>query len=552
MNYSRSLVFFFLFWLSRSTIFINNSGGYGLSLPQNCFSWAMMGMLIFSVSFSVIRKKQCLIVTPAMRWFFAGIVILALPLLYTRPEWRLNGGLYWAGAVVGLLFYLSCVQLKLSKNQIRFLVLLWLSACMVHALLILLQLTPAGGWIPWPVLSNRPYGVFQQVNLLATFLSCGMALALFLFLLPDQRQSSISRGIAVSALFIMPCVLTLIQSRIGSLSAVITAVIMLLSAGTRRRKYLAVILLVSGVLAGWWLKNHTQIGVISHLNSDNARLEMLSSTWEMLKQRPLTGWGAGGFEYAFQMFRIWQGKSTEGTGVVIHPHNEILFWGAEGGVVALSGLALIITGGGLIIRKAWRAFRREINPLPLTLCLTILPLLLHTQTEYPFGLSALHFAMCLLLLSQADRVTVSPEKTMALPSFFSVISAGTGTGIFCVMAGAFLTGIILTGAEQRGMQDIRTLSSVPEFVLMTQYERVEFDLHMHELIQFNQTRDPQLLASYRHWAENYLKKHMDKNVYHSLIMILQFQGETDAEKYYLYQAAQLFPQDDLFSPGGKL
>lgn len=549
MVFSRGLQLFFIIWLAGTLISVPNSGGYGLSLPQNCFSWAMTGILILSVSISVLRRKQCLVVTPALRWFAAGIVILALPLLYTRPEWRLNGGLYWAAAGAGLLFYLCCIQLKLSNNNLRFLVLLWLSACMAHALLILLQLTPAGGWITWPVLSNRPYGVFQQVNLLATFLSCGMALALFLFLLPEQRQSSISRWTALSALFIMPCVLALIQSRIGSLSAVITAVIMLLSAGTRRRKYLAVMLLSSGAVTGWWLKNYTQIGVVSHLGSDSARLEILSSTWEMLKQRPLTGWGAGGFEYVFQMFRIWQGKSTEGTGVVIHPHNEILFWGAEGGVVALTGLALIITGGGLIIQKAWRAFRRENNPLPLTLCLTILPLLLHTQTEYPFGLSALHFAMCLLLLSQADRVTASPEKTMALPSFFSVISAGTGTGILCVMAGAFLTGIILTGAEQREMQDIRALSSLPEFVLMTQYERVEFDRHVHKLMQFNQTGDPQLLSDYRHWAENYLKKHMDKNVYLSLIMILHYQRESDAEKYYLNQAGQLFPQDTRFFSG---
>lgn len=551
MTFSRGLQLFFIIWICGSLLYIPNTGGYGLNLPQNCFSWAMMGILILSVSISVIRRKQCLIVTPALCWFSAGIVILALPLLYTRPEWRLNGGLYWAGAAAGLLFYLCCARLKLSKDHIRFLVLLWLSACMVHALLILLQLTPAGGWIPWPVLSNRPYGVFQQVNLLATFLSCGTAFALFLFLLPDQRQSSISRWITVSALFIMPCVLVLIQSRIGGLSAVITAVIMLLSAGTRRRKYLAVILLVTGVLAGWWLKNYTQIGVISHLNSDNARLEMLSSAWEMLKQRPLTGWGAGGFEYVFQMFRVWQGKSTEGTGVVIHPHNEILFWGAEGGAVALTGLALIITGGGLIIQRAWLAFRRENNPLPLTLCLTILPLLLHTQTEYPFGLSALHFALCLLLLSQVDSITALPAKIIRLPSFFSMITAGAGAGILCVMAGALLTGIILTGAERRGMQDIRALSSLPEFVLMTQYERVEFDRHVHKLMQFNQTRDPQLLADYRRWAENYLKKHTDKNVYHSLIIILQFQGETEAGKYYLYQGAKLFPQDDFFSRGRK-
>lgn len=93
------------------------------------------------------------------------------------------------------------------------------------------------------------------------------------------------------------------------------------------------------------------------------------------------------------------------------------------------------------------------------------------------------------------------------------------------------------------------MSSLPEFVLMTQYERVEFDRHVHKLMQFNQTGDPQLLSDYRHWAENYLKKHMDKNVYLSLIMILHYQRESDAEKYYLNQAGQLFPQDTRFFSG---
>lgn len=99
------------------------------------------------------------------------------------------------------------------------------------------------------------------------------------------------------------------------------------------------------------------------------------------------------------------------------------------------------------------------------------------------------------------------------------------------------------------MQDIRALSSVPEFVLITQYERVEFDRHVHKLMQFNQTGEPRLLADYRRWAVNYLKKHTDKNVYISLIMILHYQGDSEAEKYYLNQAGQLFPQDIRFFSG---
>ena len=551
MTYSRGLVFFFLFWLTGSLLFIPNSGGYGLSLPQNCFSWAMMGGLMFAVSLSQIRKKQLWVITPALRWFAAGIVILALPLLYTRPEWLFNGGLYWAGAAVGLLFYLSCVQLKLSRDGVYTLIFLWLLACMAHALLVLLQLTPAGEWIAWPVLNNRPYGVFQQVNLLATFLACGIGLALFLFLVPESLKNKRKRFFATFSLFVFPCVLVLIQSRIGWLSAIITIVIMLILMGSVSGKCQSVILLLLGIGAGWWCKNYTLIGDVSHSDSNGARLEMAGTAWEMLKQRPWTGWGAGGFEYTFQFFRVLQGKSTEGVGVVVHPHNELLFWGVEGGAVALGGLLLIIIGGIKIVIPAWHRYRREHNSQPLALCIIILPILLHTQTEYPFGLSALHFALCLLLLAQADKLSDISSVNISVSRPVSNVLSGIMMVIPVVvivwMCSAFRLGLILTDTERRGMQDVKVLASVPDIILITQYERVEFDLSLNRLMYYNQIRDPQLLDSYRLWAEKYLKVHTDKNVYISLIMILNYQRRTIERNYYLSQAQKIFPQENEFA-----
>lgn len=553
MFFSRKLWLFFIVWLCGSLLYIPNAGGYGLSLPQNCFSWGMMGILILSVSIAVIRQKLPLIITPALCWFTGGVVVLALPLFLTRPEWLFNGALYWAGAAIGLLFYLSCSQLNPDRHTSRLLIFLWLLACMTHALLILLQLTPAGGWIDWPVVNSRPNGVFQQVNLLATFLACGTGLALYLFFTPENRESRQKRVFISAALIIFPCVLMLIQSRIGWLSAVITTVMMLILTGTFRQKYQAVLLLSVGVLAGWWLKSYTRIGDISHLNSDSARLEMLSSTWEMLKQRPLTGWGTGGFEYTFQLFRVWQGKSTEGLGVVTHPHNEILFWGAEGGVIALTGLALILAGGIKIVTSAWYCYRRDKNPLPLALCVIVLPVLLHTQTEYPFGLSALHFALCLLLLAQTDKISNVSDRNVSCPSpvgtCISVMTVIVSSGVIIWMSCAFSLGLILTEIERKGMQDLQSLTEIPEIMQITQHERVEFDRNINKLIQYNRSRNPVLLDEYQRWAESYLEIHIDENVYYSLIMILDYQGCAKKRDIYLSQARKLFPQSNKFTQG---
>lgn len=37
-------------------------------------------------------------------------------------------------------------------------------------------------WLSYPRLYSRPYGVFQQVNVLATFVATGMALVLMQFI----------------------------------------------------------------------------------------------------------------------------------------------------------------------------------------------------------------------------------------------------------------------------------------------------------------------------------------------------------------------------------
>ncbi|GAA0342471.1 hypothetical protein L9H26_12075 [Morganella psychrotolerans] len=96
------------------------------------------------------------------------------------------------------------------------------------------------------------------------------------------------------------------------------------------------------------------------------------------------------------------------------------------------------------------------------------------------------------------------------------------------------------------LTDIQALASVPEIALITQYERVEFDLNLNRLMRYNQTRDPKLLEYYRLWAEEYLDKHTDQNVYFSLVMILHHQGNIIDEQKYLSRARELFPQENKF------
>ncbi|AYM91977.1 hypothetical protein D9980_16145 [Serratia sp. 3ACOL1] len=65
---------------------------------------------------------------------------------------------------------------------------------------------------------------------------------------------------------------------------------------------------------------------------------------------------------------------------------------------------------------------------------------------------------------------------------------------------------------------------------------------------YNQTGDKHLLQSYSQWAQSYLLRRIDKNVYVSLITILQHQGYPEKAQRYRHEAAVFFPTDVRFTP----
>ncbi|EOU5815619.1 O-antigen ligase family protein, partial [Shigella flexneri] len=61
----------------------------------------------------------------------------------------------------------------------------------------------------------------------------------------------------------------------------------------------------------------------------------------LIQQRPLTGWGLGSFEATFPQALEDVGVTNIESDTATHPHNELLFVTAEGGIVALFGFLLL-------------------------------------------------------------------------------------------------------------------------------------------------------------------------------------------------------------------
>ncbi|BEO82609.1 membrane protein [Serratia marcescens] len=526
-------------------VYYPNMGGDGLALPQNILAWSIMALTTLIVTFTVCLGRARLSLTPTARLLLLGIAVLALPLLYTRPEWREDALWRCAGLLGGWLFYVACLQLRLTARQRNLLLYGLLFAVSVQALLAALQLfAPTLAWVSPN--GSRVYGVFQQPNVLGSFIATGLALALWLLLAP--LSTSTRRQLPLLALLTaFSALLVLIQSRAAWLGGALAAALLLWrfahqSPAASRWAGGALLLGVALGLMGLFTG---QQALIAREGSNYSRLTMLQDTLSMILAKPLLGWGYGGFEYSFAHFRLQAMPWREVLEVAGHPHNEILLWWVEGGLPALAGIVLVFIAGALLLKRAWQRDREQPAGARVGLFLVLLPMLVHTQLEYPFYLSAPHWLAFLLLLALLDGQTGAPRplpfaKALSLPVAMAAI------GVLVMAVFAWQGRMALTQSERTMLATIDSIEQMPAPAAWIYRERKTFDEQSHSLLVYNQTRDDALLTGYRQWADAYLQRRIDANVYATLIMILRYQGaqaEADARQR---EAAFLFSRDMRF------
>ena len=362
-----------LIWMAvLLPVYHPNMGGGGLALPQNILAWSVMALTTLIVTFTVCLGRTRLSLTPTARLLLLGIAVLALPLLYTRPEWREDALWRCAGLLGSWLFYVACLQLRLTARQRNLLLYGLLFAVGVQALLAALQLfAPALAWVSPN--GSRVYGVFQQPNVLGSFIATGLALALWLLLAPlsapTRRQLPL---LALLAAF--SALLVLIQSRAAWLGSALAAALLLwrfarqhpaVSRWAGGALLLGVALGTTVLLTGFGMETSTVLH--DYEFSNGARLTMLHDVGAMILAKPLLGWGYGGFEYSFAHFRLQAMPWREVLEVAGHPHNEILLWWVEGGLPALAGYrprrrrAAVETRLATGSRAAGRCARRAVS-----------------------------------------------------------------------------------------------------------------------------------------------------------------------------------------------
>ena len=127
------------------------------------------------------------------------------------------------------------------------------------------------------------------------------------------------------------------------------------------------------------------------------RLVVDRATWEMVRDNPVLGWGAGSFSFCFPGYQVRHpeicvARDSHKRTFYEHAHNDYLELLAEYGVV---GCSLLLTGlvfyvSRLIHLRVWR------NPLASALLLGCLVTMIHAAFDFPLFNPAVLVTWCCL------------------------------------------------------------------------------------------------------------------------------------------------------------
>lgn len=253
-----------LWALAGMHVFMHNPGGAGLYLPFNAVSW-LFAALIISCGLWLATLRGALRGSPLLLWLGLMVLLLLLPMAWSSAPLRDYALPRLAGLVGGGLLLFSLYQFVFSELDRRRILYLLLGAVTIELALGLVQfylLTP-GNWIGYNTQTNRPYGIFQQPNVMASFMATGLALTLWCWPTLSGRGT---RLWGATLLVGTALLLVVLQSRVGQLGGLL-ALLMLLP-WLRRRQGLAALWLVLlglglGLLSLYWGGDQAGAGGLS-------------------------------------------------------------------------------------------------------------------------------------------------------------------------------------------------------------------------------------------------------------------------------------------------
>lgn len=542
------------YWLIGMHFFMHNPGGAGLYLPFNIVGW-IFASLIVGLGFWIITIKRLLVLSPLQVWLLFGAVFLLLPFFYTNFNIKDYALPRLLGLYLGLIFLFGIYQFQRNKKQREYLLYVILGAILIEAFLGIVQyyFLTAGNWIGYDTNANRPYGIFQQPNVMASFMATGMVLAIWL----ELRQNS-ARWLAIlrySVIFSSVVLLVVLQSRVGQLGALSALFLLIPQLHTKRLLIRILGLILLALIIG--LFSQYSMGGIKRGLEIYQSGGMRSIYWpyaiNLILQAPWTGWGYGSFESVF-LHHYMADKALNPSMVQIeynldHPHNEFLYWAVEGGIAPMVGM--VIMGGALL----WRLSKTRLSH-GMALLALVTPILLHTQTEYPLyhaiALWWLLLTLIYIIDAEVEEAALTNNGRTTWWEFecrpwllLRFMAIAIPLVVVPFMLTAIHTAWVVTKYEQGGYKEPTLLLDIVN--PMAWLTRVEFDVNSVRLMVGLQTHNKAELEAYLEWGKEFVRHTPRANIYANMVIALNALGRIEEANALRREALVLYPTEPLLT-----
>ncbi|WP_207063255.1 PglL family O-oligosaccharyltransferase [Motiliproteus sp. SC1-56] len=528
-----------------------NLGEGGFYLPFNALTWLFAAFL--AGASLLVAAHNGRITFPPLFLSFAlfGLAVLVLGLIGEKPVMET-----WAFRLLtifsGLLLYWALCQFDIDERKADLLILIVVCSASLQAIYCWLQLLLGEG-VPLfiPVSPDVPRGIFQQQNLAATYTATGVMGCLYLLAKP--------RGWLGAVLAFLLClnlsVVLMSGSRIGLLAVFLGVLCFFLSSPRLRHPRTLIPLLLAfslAMLASVTFNDGGGIGrAVSKFNAvvqadtlgrGDVRKTIYDSSFDLFLQKPWLGHGIGNFERVWQDYKPeYHAKNPHAAHVekrLTHPHNELLLWAVEGGVVLFLFLGLIAYGVvRLLASLGWREGLRWLAILS--------PVVLHTQVEKPFYISHLHLVLLVFLLvilvRGHDRGQVfelgfsgkvgSLVLAVSVPVFGSAVLSHTMLANYYITQATFF--------QATPMELVRFAKGNPFF-----NRRAGFLEKQAQLRTGLRSGDRGLLADYVTWGRAYLEQVPSPVVMADVAVALYELGRISETRALLNRLQEIYP----FSP----
>lgn len=538
-----------LYFIVGMHIILDTPGGVGLYFSYNIIAWLITSILIALGLWQITLNKK-IYYSKMLLWLSLGCACLIIPIFYNF-EFTDHAIPRTLALIGGLLFLFSLYQFQLSKLEALRLLAIIMLATVIEASFGLVQffLFEEGVWGGYIVGSSRPHGVFLQPNVMASFMATGLAITLFLSVQKNLFKNTLAiKFLIVISLFVSCFLLVLLQSRTGFVAAIVVIVLITPYLYQINKKQLVInfsIIVIATLGAFISLENSdTPIRGQQVYENVGARDVIFVVSADMVKEKPLLGYGYGSFERSFIDHFNTYAVDHPDIGKTItrlsHPHNEVLFWVVEGGIVALTAFIFFTIG----YITTWLKIPHKQS---LALLALIFPILLHSQLEFPFYSSVSHWLVFLIMLWLVDIYALAENKEFNfitcpqtfLMRFFALLIPA----IFIPFLVTTLHTANILVAHEKDITSSESLKHLNDIINPIAWQsRLDAAVYSHILISGLREKDVSKLELYLDWVLRRIKHKPRTSLYSNALLVLKTLNRTKQYQLLLKEAKRTYPQ----------